>query len=178
MQSPITLSPLDSFLRQPDIEESPACEFIDGQSLQKPMPSLFHSLVQLNLINDINSQTSDYYALQEFRCVVPPISPVPDIAVIAVHRLPKEDDPFVGAPDWVIEILAPGQSTLKLQTKILHLLIGGSRLAWLIDLKNQQIWVWQGEGLPHVHSGEDNLPTLDIFASLTVQAVMEMTHRR
>lgn len=178
MQSPITLSPLDSFLRQPNIEESPAWEFIDRQSLQKPTPSLFHSLVQLNLINNINSQTSDYYALQEFRCVVPPTSPVPDIAVIAVERLPEEDGPFVGAPDWVIEILSPGQSTLKLQTKILHLLTGGSRLAWLIDLKNQQIWAWQGEGLPRVYSGEDNLPTLGIFARLTVQAVMEMARRR
>ena len=178
MQSPATVSPLESFLRQPNIEESPAWEFINGQALQKPMPSLFHSVVQFNLTSDINRQTSAYYAVPELRCIVPPLSPVPDISVIAVERLPEEDGPFNGAPDWAIEILSPEQSTLKLQTKILHLLSGGTQIAWLIDTKRQQVWVWQGEGLPSVHSGKDSLPTLGIFESLTVSVVMDMTRRR
>lgn len=177
MQSPIALSPLESFLRQPDIEESPAWEFIDGQSIQKPMPSLFHSLVQRNLINAINAQTDQYYALQELRCIVPPFSPVPDISVIAIERFPEEDGPFMGTPDWVIEILAPEQSPLKLQKKILHLLMGGSELAWLIDTQRKQVWVWQGEGLPQVHSRQDSLPSLDIFPNITVEDVMAMTRR-
>lgn len=178
MQAPITVSPLESFLLQPDIEESPAWEFIDGQVLQKPMPSLFHSLVQRNLMNAINDRTDRYGAIQEFRCVVPPLSPVPDISVIASERFPQEDGPFLGAPDWVIEILSPEQSTLKLQTKILHLLSSGAKLAWLIDTQKRRIGVWQGEGLPQVHSGEDSLPTLEIFDSLTVEDVMAMTQRR
>ena len=179
MQSPITtLSPLESFLLQPDIEESPAWEFINGQSIQKPMPSLFHSLVQRNLMNAINAQTDLYEALQEFRCIVPPLSPVPDISVIALERFPEEDGPFVGSPDWVIEILSPEQSTLKLQTKILHFLIGGSKLAWLIDTQRKQVWVWEGEGLPKVRSGQDSLPTLDIFPDITVEDVMAMTRKR
>lgn len=178
MQSPVTVSPLNSFLRQSDIEGSPAWEFINGQAVQKPMPTLFHSLVQLNLIRDINEQTDSYYAIQEFRCIVPPLSPVPDISVIANERFPKEDGPFIGSPDWVIEILSPEQSTLKLQTKILHLLSGGTRLAWLIDIHRQQVWVWQGEDLPQIYSEKTNLPTLDIFDSLTVEDVMAMTQRR
>ena len=58
------------------------------------MPSLFHSRIQRNLINTINAQTIAYEAIQELRCIVPPLSPVPDIAVIARNRLPNEDGPL------------------------------------------------------------------------------------
>ena len=178
MQSLVTVSLLESFLLQPDIEGSPAWEFINGQAVQKPMPALFHSRIQRNLMNAINDRTDQYEALQEFRCIVPPFSPVPYICVIAVERLVETNGPFVGSPDWTIEILSPEQSTLKTQTKILHMLGEGTELAWLIDSERQQVWVWQGEDLPQIYSGKTNLPTLDIFADLTVENVMSMTQRR
>ena len=37
-----TVKSLDTFLAQPDIEGSPAWEFIRGRAAQKPMPSFFH----------------------------------------------------------------------------------------------------------------------------------------
>ena len=178
MQSPVTISPLDSFLRQPDIEGSPAWEFVDGRAIQKPMPALFHSRVQRNLMRAVNERTDLYEALQEFRCIVPPLSPVPDLCVILIDRIVEENGPFMGAPDWAIEILSPEQSTLKLQTKILHMIGAGTRLAWLIDTQRQQVWVWEGEELPRIYSGNDNLPTLDIFDSLLVEDVMAMTSRK
>ena len=177
MQSPVTVSPLDTFLRQPDIEGSPAWEFVGDSAIQKPMPTLFHSRIQRNLMNAINDQTDLYEALQEFRCIVPPLSPVPDLSVIAVERFAEENGPFVGSPDWVIEILSPEQSTLKLQSKILHLLTSGTLLAWLIDFQRKEIWVWQGEALPRIYAEKDELPTIDIFKSLTVEDVMSMTQR-
>ncbi len=82
MQSPIVTSSLEAFLQQPNIEASPAWEFINGHSQQKPMPTLFHSRLQRNLVNAINNQTKAYEAIQELRCIVPPLSPVPDIAVV------------------------------------------------------------------------------------------------
>ncbi|CCI22905.1 hypothetical protein MiTe_03574 [Microcystis aeruginosa NIES-2520] len=42
MQSPTITGPLDDFLQQPNIEASPAWEFIHGQAQQKPIPTLFH----------------------------------------------------------------------------------------------------------------------------------------
>jgi Uma2 family endonuclease len=123
---PITATLLESFLRQPDIEASPAWEFIDGQAQQKPMPTLFHSRLQRNLVNSINNQTGDYEAIPELRCIVPPFSPVPDIAVVANDRLPEDDGPLQGAPDWLIEIRSTNQSTLGLQSKILHCLGNGT----------------------------------------------------
>ncbi|NEP54924.1 MAG: Uma2 family endonuclease, partial [Moorea sp. SIO3C2] len=72
---------------------------------------------------------------------------------------------------------SPDQSTLNLQNKILHCLSNGTQLAWLIDFARQQIWVWQGDDLPIICSGEDILPSLGILPELTVYGVMAMTRR-
>ncbi len=168
---------LDTFLQQPEIESSPAWEFIQGEAQQKPMPTLFHSRLQRNLVNAINRQTRDYEAIQELRCIVPPLSPVPDIAVIKGDRLSDEDGPFSGAPDWLIEILSPDQNTLNLQTKILHCLTQGTQLAWLIDTYREQIWVWDREALPLVYPESDILPILDNILTITVDDVIAMTRQ-
>ncbi|MGK7875668.1 MAG: Uma2 family endonuclease [Xenococcaceae cyanobacterium] len=178
MQSPIITSPLDAFLQQPNIETSPAWEFIHGQAQQKPMPTLFHSRLQRNLVNAINNQTKAYEAIQELRCIVPPLSPVPDIAVVKSDRLFDEDGPLQGSPDWLIEIRSPDQSTLDLQNKILHCLSNGTQLAWLIDIQRQQIWVWENQELPLIYAGTDTLPTLENLSDFTVEAVIAMTHQR
>lgn len=177
MNSVITTT-LAEFLSQPNIEASPAWELINGGAIQKPMPTLFHSRLQRNLVNYINFHTQRFEAVQELRCIVPPFSPVPDISVVLRDRLPQEDGPLNGAPDWLIEILSPDQSTLNLQNKILHCLSNGTQLAWLIDITRQQIWVWQGDDLPSIYSGEDILPTLGELPELTVNAVMAMTRRQ
>jgi Uma2 family endonuclease len=177
MNSVIT-TPLAEFLSQPNIEASPAWELINGGTIQKPMPTLFHSRLQRNLVNYINLHTERFEAVQELRCIVPPYSPVPDISVIVLERLPKEDGLLNGAPDWLIEIRSPDQSTLDLQNKILHCLSNGTQLAWLIDINRQQIWIWQGDDLPSIYSGADILPTLGELPELTVNAVMAMTRRQ
>jgi Uma2 family endonuclease len=172
-----TLS-LEDFLDRPNIESSPAWELIAGRAVQKTLPTLFHSRLQNNLVNYINDRTDRFAAVPELRCLIPPFSPVPDIAIVARDRLPDGDGPFDGAPDWLIEIRSPDQSTLDLQKKIIHCLSNGTQLAWLIDLSRRQVWVWQGDDLPVVCSGADVLPTLSIVAGLTVDAAIAMTQRQ
>jgi Uma2 family endonuclease len=178
MQSPTLTNPLDNFLQQPNLEASPAWEFIQGQAQQKPMPTLFHSRLQRNLVNAINSQTTAYEAIQELRCIVPPMSPVPDIAVVKNARLSDDDGPLQGSPDWLIEIRSPDQSTLDIQHKILHCLSNGTQLAWLIDIQRKQIWVWENKELPLIYADNDRLPTLGNISELTVATVMAMTQQR
>ncbi|MEM9274495.1 MAG: Uma2 family endonuclease [Cyanobacteria bacterium P01_F01_bin.143] len=178
MQSPIITSPLEAFLQQPNIEASPAWEFLNDKSQQKPMPTLFHSRLQRNLVNEINNQTKNYEAIQELRCIVPPMSPVPDISVVQCNRLLDEDGPLQGSPDWLIEIRSPDQSTLEIQKKILHCLSKETELAWLIDIQRQQIWVWQNQELPLIYAGGDILPTLGNISNLTVKIVIAMTQQR
>ena len=176
--NPVITTPLAEFLSQPNIESSPAWELINGRAIQKPMPTLFHSRLQRNLVNYINQHTDEFEAVQELRCLVPPYSPVLDISIIAIARLPDRDEPFDGAPDWLIEIRSPDQSTLDLQKKILHCLTNGTQLAWLIDPASQQIWVWQGDDLPIIYSGAEVLPVLGNRPELTVNTVIAMTRRQ
>ncbi|MEL6162659.1 MAG: Uma2 family endonuclease [Cyanobacteria bacterium J06628_3] len=177
MVKSVSTTSLTEFLSQSNIETSPAWELINGEAVQKPMPTLFHSRVQRNLVNYINDNTNKYEAIQELRCIVPPFSPVPDISVIANERISDEDGAFQGTPDWLIEIRSPDQSTIDLQNKILHCLSNGTLLAWLIDITRQQIWVWVGDELPVVLSGDDILPTLGDLPELTVETVVGMTKR-
>ena len=177
MQSTIT-RPLSEFLAQPNIEASPAWEFINGIARQKIMPTLYHSRLQRNLVNWINQNTNRYEAIQELRCIISPISPVPDIVVIEIDRLPHTDGPFEGAPDWVIEIRSPDQSILDLQNKILHCLTNGTQLAWLVDIQREQIWVWQTDELPIVYASTNILPGLAGLPTISVAAVMALTQQR
>jgi Uma2 family endonuclease len=178
MQTPITTSPLDAFLQQPNIETSPAWEFIHQHAQQKPMPTLFHSRLQRNLVNAINNQIKTYEAIQELRGIIPPLSPVLDISVVKVDRLSDIDGPLQGAPDCLIEIRSPDQSPLDLQTKILHCLSNGTQLAWLIDIQRQQIWVWENQDLPMVYNGSDRIPRLDNISDWTVDTIIAMTRQR
>jgi Uma2 family endonuclease len=178
MQSLNTTTLLSDFLQQLNIETSPAWELICGQAQQKPMPTLFHSRLQRNLVNAINQQTTTYEAIQELRCIVPPMSPVPDITIVKRERLGEEDGPLQGSPDWLIEIRSPDQSTLDLQNKILHCLNNGTQIAWLIDIQRQQIWVWANQELPLIYTDSDPLPTLDNISGLTAETVIAMTRQR
>ncbi|WP_016923287.1 Uma2 family endonuclease [Prochlorothrix hollandica] len=169
---------LQQFLAQPTIEDSPAWEFMGGQALQKPMPSLFHSRLQRNLVNRLNQSALGWEAIQELRCVLPEFSPVPDIVVVRIDRLGNEDSPLEGAPDWLIEIRSLGQGTLELQRKILACLQQGTALAWLIDWHQQQVWVWEGDSLPKAYEGGEVLPVLPGFPSLTVDQVLAFTQAK
>jgi Uma2 family endonuclease len=63
---------------------------------------------------------------------------------------------------------------LDLQNKILHCLSQGTQLAWLIDMRSQQVWAWQGDELPTIYFGLNKLPTLSLLPDLTVNEVMAM----
>lgn len=173
--SSATMVTLEQFLVQPGIEESPAWELLEGEVVQKSMPSLFHSRLQRNLVNWLNRSAEGWEAVQELRCVLPGGSPVPDIVVVKTDRLGTVDGPLTGAPDWLIEIRSPDQGLLLLQRKILACLEAGTLLAWLIDLTQGEVWVWQGQSLPRVYSGLDPLPVLPNFEELTVDRLVAMT---
>jgi Uma2 family endonuclease len=170
-----TLIPLQQFLQRPDIEASPAWELLAEGPVQKPMPTIEHSRRQRNLVNIINAAHSPYEAIQELRCNVGNLSPVPDIAVVAEARLPATGY-LQAAPDWLIEIRSPEQSTVDLEAKVLHCLKYGTVLAWLVDLQRDRIWVWQ-EGELDILTDTAPLPALGIV-ELTVNEVLALTTQR
>ncbi|BBC22782.1 Uma2 family endonuclease [Pseudanabaena sp. ABRG5-3] len=136
---PVTLS---EFMQLHNIEESPAWELLNGQVLQKPMPTFYHSLLQKYLVRAIDNANSVYEAFPELRCILSQNSVVPDITIIHHSRIPLGNQPIQGAPDWIIEILSIDQSVTKLISKIQACLAEGTQLGWLIDIQEEVIMVF------------------------------------
>ena len=172
---------LQDFLELPNIEESPAWEYADGQADRKPMPTAYHSILQKRLTAAIDLANSSYEAFPELRCILSSNSVVPDITVIhretlalarSACRIPAGNIPLTGAPDWTIEILSTDQSTTKLIAKIQTCLQEGSQLGWLLDPDEQVVMVLLPDMRVNLLRGSDRLPVLQgINLELTVEQV-------
>jgi Uma2 family endonuclease len=150
---------LDEFLKIPDLETSPAWEYINGVAIQKPMPKTRHSLLQKRLLSVIDNHTNYYTALPELRCTFGGRSIVPDIAVVAWDRIPvnevgEVEDNFTLAPDWSIEILSPNQTVTRVIDNLLHCLRYGSELGWMIDPDDASIVVFSPQKEPDIYRGD------------------------
>ena len=148
VQSPAKVINLDEFLLLP--ETKPASEFIDGQIIQKPMPQGKHSLIQSELIININAAFKPQRlvrAFSELRCSFGGRATVPDVTVFTSERIPRDQNGdianvFAIAPDWTIEILSPDQSQTKVTKNILHCLQHGTQMGWLIDPAERSVFVY------------------------------------
>ena len=171
---------LDHFLKLPYIEESPAWEFINGEAFQKPMPGGKHSRLQSRLAGAINAVGSRYEAFPELRCTFGGRSIVPDLAVVSCDRIPVDENGDIlstgieFAPEWVIEILSPDQSQMKVTRKILHSLRHGSQMGWLVDPDERVVLVYRPDSLPDELVGDVSLPCLlEVNLGLTVEKMFE-----
>ena len=184
---PKTLT-IKEFLKLPNLEESPAWEFINGHPLQKSMPKARHSILQKCLLRIIDDNTHDYTALPEFRCTYPTgsrnsvygdRSVVPDVAVIAWSQLQfnsrgEPEDSFLEAPSWSIEILSPDQKATRVIDNLLHCLQYGCQLGWMLDPDDYSIWVFQPQKAPEIYRGDRILPVLtSIHLTITVNQIFE-----
>lgn len=162
-------SSIEEFLALP--ETKPASEYIDGQIYQKPMPQFQHSNFQVEIataINLIGKPQKLAFAFPELRCNFGDISIVPNIAVIRWANIPFLENKRVAneapiAPDWIIEILSPDQSPLRVMNKISSAITNGSELGWLISPAQDFIMVYEGDRFPEKMSGKDILPVLDVL---------------
>lgn len=146
VQAPVRPLSLEGFLQQP--ETKPASEYIDGQIIQKPMPKTAHSGIQAGLIKVIDPVLKPENvgrAFPELRCTFDNRSIVPDLVVLPGSKIPRDEkgklsDELFTAPNWMIEILSPGQSQTKVVKKILHALEHGTELGWLVDPEEECVF--------------------------------------
>jgi Uma2 family endonuclease len=169
---------LEEFLKL--AETKPASEFIAGAIVQKPMPRGRHSQLQLktcNVINEVAASPKIAYALPELRCTFGNRSIVPDVAVFSWERIPltatgEIPDDFLIPPDWMIEILSPEQSPIKVINNILYAISHGTRLGWLLAPDDLSILAFLPGQAPRILQGSDLLPVLpEISLELTADMV-------
>ena len=169
---------LEEFLLLP--ETKPASEYINGEVVQKPMPKTRHSRLQGKLtstINDVVEERKIAYAFPELRCTFGGRSLVPDVAVLRWNQIEFNDygepvdDVFI-APDWIIEILSPEQSSNRVTGNILHCLKHGTHLGWLIDPDDRSVLIFLPNQQPELCQGSNRVVVLDgIDLQLTAEQI-------
>lgn len=184
VQTPSQQITLETFLNLS--ETKPASEYIEGQIIQKPMPQGKHSRLQdkfVKVINAVVEPEKVACAFPELRCTFDGISIVPDIAVFTWGRIPTDKsgeiaNVFPLAPDWIIEILSPGQRPTKVTKKILRSLKSGAEMGWLIDSEDRGVFIYQQKQVVEVldeleavlpmpkFMGEMNFRVVDLFELL------------
>lgn len=153
---------LDEFLALPDTK--PANEYIDGRVFPKPMPQGQHSTLQVELTETINAVVKRpklAKAYTELRCSFGGRAIVPDIAVFAWDRIPVDEQGRVAnvfnlEPDWLIEILSPAQSPIRVIDKLLHSLNHGSQMGWLVDPETSSVLAYPPQQQPQLFKGTDD----------------------
>jgi Uma2 family endonuclease len=151
VQTPTRQLTLEEFLALPDTK--PASEYIDGEVIQKPMPQGQHSVIQGELLIELNLAWRGKgiaQAFPELRCTFGGRAIVPDIAVFEDANIPYDENDeienvFSIPPNWTIEILSPEQSTTKVLKNIDHCLANGTEMGWLIDPTDRAVFVCIGD---------------------------------
>lgn len=180
IQAPSRTLTLAEFLQLP--ETKPATEYIDGQIIQKPMPQGKHSVIQGELVPTINGvvkQQRIARAFPELRCTFGGRSTVPDVAVFVWNRIPRDKNgeianTFSASPDWTIEILSPEQSQTRVTKNILHCLQHGTEVGWLIDPKEQTVFVYRPKQEPEALDAPDQVVPVPSFAKELKLTIKEL----
>ncbi len=175
IQSPSKIS-LEEFLLLP--ETKPASEYVDGQIYQKAMPQGKHSTLQIKFssaINQVGQPQKLAFAFPELRGTFGESAVVPDLAVFEWSRIPLNsqeeiENKFEIAPDWIIEILSPDQSSTRVIKKILFCLKNKTKLGWLIDPEEKLVLVFKPQQQPEAKENQDILPVIDVLSDLQMSA--------
>jgi Uma2 family endonuclease len=84
----------------------------------------------------------------------------PDCAFVAAGRLPAGSDP-IGyaelAPDFLVEVVSPGDTAADVQEKIDDWLQSGTKVVWAVYSSLRTVVVWRGSGRGERKSNDDDL---------------------
>lgn len=166
---------LDEFLSLP--ETKPGSEYIDGEVVQKSMPTTDHAIIQrlLSLVFGLFLRAHPIAeGGPEWRCVFGPTGGewgrLPDFALVLRERLrnTRGDEPFFGAPDFAVEITSPDDRISDLLEKVRFYLDNGVRLVWLIDPSTRTVMVWTSWGAARLAKEEELLDGGDVLPGFSV----------
>ena len=166
---------LAEFLTLPETE--PASDWIDGEVVQKSMPTFDHGIIQ-SLLSFVLVQFLRIRPLgvigTEVRCIFGPAGGerpyVPDLVFIRAERVPRmgRGQPFRGAPDLAVEILSPDDRPDRVAARVAFYLLHGVRLVWLIDPEMRTVTVLTPDGRSERLGEEATLDGDDVLPGFAV----------
>jgi Uma2 family endonuclease len=109
----------------------------------------------------------------------PPTLRGPDVAVVVSPRS-GDGNPggwIRGAPDVVVEVLSPSDTSSSIQEKTLDYLQAGARLAWIVDPGARTVTVFRSDGSARIVRERETLEGEDVLVGFSV-AVAELFSER
>lgn len=152
---------IDDIYALPDGERA---ELIDGKIYYMAPPSTRHQ----RIISDIHYRIKDYIIKNNGECEVLPAPFAvflnkddknyvePDISVIC-DKDKLTDKGCHGAPDWIIEIISPGNKEMDYFKKLFKYQAAGVREYWIVDPIKEIVMVYrfEKETMEEYSFGED-----------------------
>ena len=135
-----------------NLPENIRAELIDGQFYNMSAPSRIHQ----EILNFLNTEINIYIRSKNGFCKVYPAPFAvklfqkkktivePDISVIC-DKDKLTDRGCTGAPDWIIEIVSPSNSSHDYVLKLNLYMTAGVREYWIVDPNSKKIFIYHLE---------------------------------
>ncbi|MGF0034686.1 Uma2 family endonuclease [Bariatricus sp. SGI.154] len=150
------------------LSESMRAELVLGQLYMLAAPSRRHQY----LITELLFQIRSYIRMNQGRCHVYPapfdvrlfknesVIVQPDISVVC-DKDKLSDRGCEGAPDWVIEIVSPGNRQHDYVTKLMQYQKSGVREYWIVDQQEGKVMVYNFENPARtaIYGMEESVPS-------------------
>jgi Uma2 family endonuclease len=162
-----TLVPVEDYLRY---SEKPNCEYREGVLYPKPMPTLFHSLIQFMLAAMLRKL--GLQAAQELTVRLSPVKYlVPDVAAARVLQSPYPVEPVL----LCCEILSPEDRLGATLAKCEEYHAWGVPFCWINDPVKRTAWEYHAGAEPvrvtaTLQAGEFAVSTEELFSALNTAA--------
>jgi Uma2 family endonuclease len=154
------------------LDVKPYCEYIDGVVRQKPVPTSYHSLLQILLGALLTVRARQFYTMSEVHVRIRPGKfLVPDLAVV---RREMFERPYPTKPVFLcIEIVSPDDRPEELLAKCEEYHAWGVPHCWVIDPEQRAAWIYDRHAesvklseAGTLVAGEIEIPLIDLFSQL------------
>jgi Uma2 family endonuclease len=166
---------LEEYARLEESDERYVSDLVRGVVVREPRPGPPHGRVQMRIGfalegwarragADVTAESG--YILSED----PPTLRGPDVAVVVRPRS-GEGQPggwIRGAPDVVVEVLSPSDTSSRMQEKTLDYLQAGARLVWIVDPKARTVTIFRPDGSARVVREREVLDGEDVLVGFSV----------
>lgn len=170
MRTHTDLTTLAEYAAMVEPDDAYVTELVQGVLVREPRPSRPHGRYQMLLGAalvtwgrgagaEVTAESG--YLLSED----PPTLRGPDIGVV-VDPLSRAEVPpgwTRGAPDVVVEILSPSDTSTAIQAKTLDYLEAGARLVWIVDPSARTVTVYRPDGSARVLRAAETLDGEDVL---------------
>lgn len=142
----------------------------------KPIPSLNHSVVQLNLGSELRSRyKNNYRVASELSLDLSDWPSVPDICIFPKMPLDLQNDvtAMTEAPLCTVEIISPSQSLTELVTKARDYFRHGVKSCWIVLLPLGNIYVFRSPDEYDIFRANETLHDNVLDISIPLSEVFE-----